>query len=89
MGYEISYGEREKSHVPWLMVGAFGAFALLVFACWPQGRAVLAKVLFPGDRAVTAQALTQLSQELRAGTELMDAVETFCCRIFAHAVAAG
>lgn len=78
MGYEIYYGKREKRRLPWLTVGAFAAFLVLVFAFWPRGRAVLAGTIFSGDRQVTARALELLARELKNGEGILEAVEAFC-----------
>ena len=78
MGYEIYYGKRERRRLPWLTVGAFATFLVLVFACWPRGRTVLAGSLFPGDRQVTVRALGLLARELKGGAGVLEAVEAFC-----------
>lgn len=78
MGYEIYYGKRERRRLPWLTAGAFAAFLVLVLACWPRGRAVLAGSLFPGDRQVTARALRLLARELKDGEGILEAMEAFC-----------
>lgn len=78
MGYEIYYGKRERRRLPWLTAGAFAAFLVLVLACWPRGREVLAGTLIPGDRQATARALGLLARELKGGAGVMEAVEAFC-----------
>lgn len=83
MGYEIHYGKRERRRLPWLTAGAFAAFLVLVFACWPRGWEVLAETLFPGDRQVTVRALGLLAGKLRSGEGILEAVEAFCGYVLA------
>lgn len=78
MGYEIHYEKPAGKRLPWLMAGAFSAFLLLVWAFWPQGRAVLVGTFFPGDRQVTARALVLLAGKLKDGAGAMAALEAFC-----------
>lgn len=78
MGYEIHYGKRERKRLPWLTVGIFCAFLALVWAFWPQGRAVLVGTFFPGDGQVTARALALLAGKLKDGAGAMAALEAFC-----------
>ena len=42
-------------------------------------------VLLPGDPAVTAAALENMTDNLRSGDSLLDAVTTFCREILANA----
>ena len=86
MGYRIEYGSPKRhsdknvrsGRVIWL-TGAF----LLIFTCltmqfWPQGRELLEETLLPGDPTVTKQAFSELTQQLRQGEAVGDAVAAFC-----------
>lgn len=89
MGYVIHYGKQEKRQFGRMTTVAFLIFLLLVCTCWPRGRSILMGLLLPGDRETTLQALALLSGELKSGAGVMEALETFCGCIFAHALAAG
>lgn len=78
MGYEINYGKQPRKRLPWLTLGAFCTFLMLVWAFWPRGRAVLVGVCFPGDRQATARALGLLAGKLKAGAGVVEALEAFC-----------
>ncbi len=97
MSYRVNYGstgqakrERgegtpENSQIPTLTLGILLAFLLLVSGLWPQGRALLQKVFWPGDSVTTAAALEGFALELQAGVPLEDAVEGFCREILQEA----
>lgn len=86
MGYRIEYESPRQyptkkprgSRIFWL-TGAF----LLIFTCftlqfWPQGRELLEEALLPGDPAVTKQAFSLMTQQLRQGEAIGDALAAFC-----------
>lgn len=77
--YEISSPNR--SHFPVLLVGAVTAFFLLTASFWPEGWTTLRDILIPGDDAVTLQALESMSDNLRSGMELEEAITSFCREI--------
>ena len=87
MGYRIEYdrgsGKYEVSDVnPWrfplMLAGAFGLFLIFAFHSWPEGGEVLRSVLIPGEDAVTVQAFQNMTDDLRSGAAISDAVEAFC-----------
>lgn len=90
MSYRIEYGEdpfaagktglRMGSVVLYTMVCLI-LFYGLTSAFWPEGRASLQEFLLPGDNAVTAQALENMVEHLRAGEAIGDAVVVFCREI--------
>ena len=89
MGYRIVYGpmkkargvERRYSRLAALTGLFLVLFAAAVCCFWPEGAAVLRDWLLPGDPAVTAAAMEELSDSLRTGEDLFHALRTFCIRI--------
>lgn len=78
MGYRVIYGEdpfqkKEKRHLPAMTAGFALAFVILVRCFWPQGTAVLREVLLP-----QANGMEQLTEQIRAGEPVGDAVTAFC-----------
>lgn len=59
----------------------FGLLTLLVSFFWTEGREVLTDWLYPGDAAVTRQALIRMAARLKDGEELGEAVLVFCREI--------
>ena len=88
MGYRIIYGQDpfrkkpEKSHLGPLSAGFALAFLILVRCFWPQGAAKLRQTLLPGDMA----AFQRMTEEIRAGEPIGDAVTAFCRGIVEEAV---
>lgn len=87
MGYRIEYDRGTGSYevtkdTPWrfgvLTVISFGLFLLLSSWFWPEGIEFIRDLMIPGDDAVTIQAFQNLTQELRGGTDVRDAVTAFC-----------
>lgn len=87
MGYIIAYdsmgGKYEVSvHNPWrfpvLCIAALCMFLFLTFHFWPEGSTLLRSVLIPGEDAVTVQAFQNMTQDLKAGASVPDAIEAFC-----------
>lgn len=86
MGYRVDYQpiqkvrrmEKRIVRVPALAVLCFLLFLLMVNCMWPQGSAVLRKVIFPGDIAVTVAALDELAETLQNGASLQNALYAFC-----------
>lgn len=81
MGYRIDYVPPEKRRLGGMIAGWFLTFMLLVGAFWPKGRDMLANALFPGDRAVTVEALETFARDLGDGQPVGQATEDFCRRI--------
>lgn len=94
MAYRIVYEEtKEKKKrrdkpflpVPLMSLLIFLVFLMMVGTFWPEGAGIIRKALIPGDPDKTIQALTVMSQELRSGAPLGDAVESFCQGILTEA----
>ncbi|MBQ8237774.1 MAG: hypothetical protein IJZ39_06490 [Oscillospiraceae bacterium] len=90
MGYRIVYGKdafaetgERKSHLRAMTAGFALALVVLVRIFWPEGTAVLRDVLLPGQ----STAFSQLTEDLRAGEPIGDAVTAFCRSIVEEAVA--
>lgn len=89
MGYRIDYGPvkkmRDVEKRTSRLAALTGVFLLLfvttVCYCWPEGTAVLRDLLLPGDPAVTAAAMEELSDSLRAGESVFHALSDFCNRV--------
>lgn len=74
--FEISSPVR--SRFPGLLIGAVTAFFLITATFWPEGWSALRDIMIPGDDAVTLQALECMSDNLRSGMALEDAITSFC-----------
>lgn len=94
MGYQIRYDsvgklpqKRRRSRTGWL--AGFLVIALLACAITVKtvGLKWVQEVLLPGDPAVTAAALEQMAEDLRAGDSLGEAITAFCEEIMKHAEA--
>lgn len=89
MGYRVDYGPVKKVRGTEKRVcrgaSVIGVFLLLVFllagSLWPEGKAILRRLIFPGDPAVTAAALENLTEDLRSGEDLTDSMSAFCIQI--------
>lgn len=86
MGYRIEYDTfvgkyeiREKKRTKWpLVMLAVSLLFLLTCGVWTEGAQKLRSFLIPGDDAVTVQAFKSMTEDLRSGASLGDAVYTFC-----------
>ncbi len=87
MGYRIDYdrgnGKFEISEVhPWrfllMLAGTLSLFFFLAVHFWPDGAEVIRSFLIPGEDAVTVQAFQTMTDDLRSGASVSDAVEGFC-----------
>lgn len=89
MGYRIEYpcvkkvchAEKRRSRRLAMTGILFVLFLGVTQAFWPEGWLYLQEALLPGDNAVTAAALENLSFELRSGADLQEALRQFCCSI--------
>lgn len=66
-------------------VVCFGFLVFLVSLFWEAGREVLREWIYPGNAAVTRQALMEMASYLRAGVGIEEAVLVFCREILAGA----
>lgn len=94
MGYRVEYGPTTQKkradrgtggRRAWLTAAFLALFLVLVNICWPQGREVLNRLLWPGDAGATRQAAESFVEELRSGEPLGDAVEGFCREVLRDA----
>lgn len=81
MGYRIDYTPAKKSRLGAMTAGWFLVFLLLVGLFWPRGRMLLAKALFPGNQAVTREALGEFARDMGEGEPFGEALEGFCRQI--------
>lgn len=81
MGYRIDYSQPKKSRLWAMTAGWLLVFLLLVGLFWPRGRALLATALFPGNQAVTREALGDFARDVDDGEPLGQALEAFCRQI--------
>lgn len=87
MGYRIEYDrgngkyEITPTH-PWraslIFLGALGVFLVYASVLRPETVQFLRSVLIPGEDAVTVQAFQNMTDDLRCGASVSDAVEAFC-----------
>lgn len=80
----IGHAQKRSVRVCSLTAILFLLFLLLINLFWPYGRNVLQGLLFSGDPAVTVAALDGLTDELRSGVTLTEALRTFCRFIMTH-----
>ena len=87
MGYRIVYEadgiRREQNNIVHkrlvgLLTGCLLAFLVLTMHFWPEGKAKLEEMFLPGDPAITKQAFFSMTEQLRAGVAIGDAVAAFC-----------
>ena len=89
MGYRIEYGpvkkvrgmEKRISRKAALTGLCFLLFCILVGVFWPERVETLRNLLIPGDPAVTAAAMEELTAELQAGRDLTDSLMNFCLTV--------
>lgn len=88
MGYRIEYDSmgkkyevrQERSIFPWILVLS-GAAVMLTLCFFPEMIAGIRSFLIPGEDAVTVQAFSDMTHELRSGTGLREALEGFCRQV--------
>lgn len=89
MGYRIDYQsvsrekKAEKRRHPVLILSACLLAVLLFNTVLKDQRALLLKIIFPGDAAVTAASLDNMLTQLKAGTPFQDALLVFCQQVIA------
>ena len=59
-----------------LFLGATGLFCAMLL--WPGGREVVRSFLIPGEDAVTVLAFQTMTNDLRSGAGLYEAIYDFC-----------
>ena len=89
MGYRIDYQsvasprKTAKRRRPILILSACLLASLLLSAALKDQRAMLLKIIFPGDAAVTAASLDNMLAQLSAGVPFRDALIVFCQQVIA------
>ena len=89
MSYRIDYKSvvREKKpkkrHHPILLLSFCLLAVLLLNTVLKDQRALLLKVIFPGDVEVTMASLDNMLTQLKAGAPLQDAFLCFCQQVIA------
>lgn len=89
MGYRIDYQsvaspkKTVKRRRPILILSACLLASLLLSAALKDQRAMLLKIIFPGDAAVTAASLDNMLAQLSAGVPFRDALIVFCQQVIA------
>ena len=88
MAYRIEYDTRmgkfeirsskKRSLFPLFFAAAFSLFLIFTFLFWDAGADCIRSVLIPGEDAETLEALRNLTQDMRQGIPLGEAVEAFC-----------
>lgn len=88
MSYRIEYDGRvgryelrEERHACPAILAVVGLFALLTFCFWPVGAERVRSFLIPGEDTVTIQAFSSMTEDLRGGAGIRDAIEGFCHRV--------
>ena len=89
MGYRIDYQsvgkakKQKKRHHPVLIVFFCLLTVLLLNTVLKDQRALLLKIIFPGDAAVTVASLENMLTQLKAGAPFQDALLVFCRQVIA------
>lgn len=89
MSYRIDYKSvvREKKpkkrHHPILLLSFCLLAVLILNTVLKDQRALLLKVIFPGDVEVTMESLDNMLTQLKAGAPLQDAFLCFCQQVIA------
>lgn len=89
MGYRIDYQsvakpkKAKKRHHPFLIFTACLLAALLFNTVLKDQRAMLLRIIFPGDVTVTMASLDNMLSQLKAGTPFQDALLVFCQQVIA------
>ena len=89
MGYRIDYQsvgkakKQKKRHHPALMLAFCLVTILLLNTFLKDQRALLLKIIFPGDAAVTVASLENMLTQLKAGAPFQDALLVFCRQVIA------
>ena len=77
--YEIRNQNTYRFHL--ILLASYIVFFILTSTFWPEGRALIQELMIPGDNAVTSEAFSTMTRELRSGASFNDAIYTFCYEI--------
>ena len=89
MGYRIEYqsvskpDKTKKQNHPFLIFALCALAILLLNTVLKEERALLLKILFPGDTAVTVASLDNMLIQMKAGAPFLDAFRNFCRQVIA------
>lgn len=89
MGYRIDYQsvgkakKQKKWHHPVLTVSLCLITVLLLNTVLKDQRALLLKIIFPGDAALTMASAEYMLAQLKAGAPFTEALQTFCQQVIA------
>ena len=89
MGYQIRYENPASIQLlnrhtsrRWVLAGMLLLLLLTtVFSLWPQLRQTVIYAVLPGDPAVTAAAISELTGDLRSGRNVSAELKDFCLDI--------
>lgn len=89
MAYRIAYSQdckpqkqkKRSSRIFPLTLLFFLIFLFLIGYNWRQGFQVFQQLLLPGDAAVTAAAIQDLTSALKTGQSFSDAFADFCLQV--------
>lgn len=93
MGYRIQYDggyskeelAAPKKRRPTALVGAIIVILIVVYALYAHAD-TLQKMLLPGDPAITEEAVTAFSENVKGGVPVGEAFTAFCIEILEGAV---
>ena len=85
MSYRINYDKKSEKYevkkdtdvFPWFLA-AFGLFLIMIFSLRAESPEALREILIPGEDSVTLQAFHSMTDDLRSGATITDAIECFC-----------
>jgi len=92
MAYRIDY-QQDSSNTDthnhlyrrrWMTVGCLILFLLLTGCFWPEGRAVLRRLLIPGNPDVTLEAAEVFARQMLDHVPLRDAIKTLWTTILSY-----
>ena len=89
MGYRIDYQsvtesrKAKKRNHPLLILFICALAVLLLNTVLKEERALLRKIIFPGDAAVTVASLDNMLIQMKAGAPFLDAFRNFCRQVIA------
>jgi len=90
MAYKIEYDNSSKKYeiistyplrFPLFLVICYMIFLLITVTFWQDGKAFIQELLIPGDNESTIEAFHAMTEDLREGASVHDALYTFCNEI--------
>ena len=89
MGYRIEYqsvskpDKTKKRNHPFLIFALCALAIQLLNTVLKEERALLLKIIFPGDAAVTVASLDNMLIQMKVGVSFLDAFRNFCRQVIA------